>query len=386
MTCCLTFISHAHSQGLTLGNRPFYSFYQTAGGDYEKIWNEHCEDEESLGEYAYAMQHLAQEHWSTKHADDRIKWCRDACRDYFFLGGMKKVLEKDRRRKEHHHKRTEEARWLCNGSMNVNGNTNGNSISTSILSTLEDFHHNYYDLSHPGSNRYNTISLPFSGQLRLLDVGSCFNPFLDYDEFLSVGIDISPAVESVHKCDFLNLQLQQPLQVAPDTVNRYLRTLKSPVETLPKECFHVIVFSLLLSYFPSPYQRWICCQKAHQLLQMNGLLLIITPDSSHQNRNAGMIKSWRTAIESLGFTRWRYIKDTHLHYMAFRKTSHDPPSDMSGSEGGPDMLFIPQDFNEEVEESFFSDCLPKTESEIADLTAAFSELPSLCLGDASEFW
>lgn len=31
--------------------------------------------------------------------------------------------------------------------------------------------------------------------MRLLDVGSCFNPFLKFDEFLTVGIDIVPAVE-----------------------------------------------------------------------------------------------------------------------------------------------------------------------------------------------
>lgn len=33
------------------------------------------------------------------------------------------------------------------------------------------------------------------GRMRLLDVGSCFNPFLKFDEFLTVGIDIVPAVE-----------------------------------------------------------------------------------------------------------------------------------------------------------------------------------------------
>lgn len=33
------------------------------------------------------------------------------------------------------------------------------------------------------------------GRIRLLDVGSCFNPFLKFDEFLTVGIDIVPAVE-----------------------------------------------------------------------------------------------------------------------------------------------------------------------------------------------
>jgi hypothetical protein len=35
--------------------------------------------------------------------------------------------------------------------------------------------------------------------------------------------------------------------------------------------------------------------------------------------NAPMIKSWKKAIESLGFVRWHYIKLKHLHCMAFRK-------------------------------------------------------------------
>lgn len=40
---------------------------------------------------------------------------------------------------------------------------------------------------------YSSISQ--LGKMRLLDVGSCFNPFLRFDEFLTVGIDIVPAVE-----------------------------------------------------------------------------------------------------------------------------------------------------------------------------------------------
>ena len=32
-----------------------------------------------------------------------------------------------------------------------------------------------------------------------------------------------------------------------------------------------------------------------------------------------MMRSWKTAIEALGFRRWRYVKLDHLHCMAFRK-------------------------------------------------------------------
>ena len=58
----------------------------------------------------------------------------------------------------------------------------------------------------------------------------------------------------MYKCDFLSLETHEPLQVAPDTEKSFLNTLHSPIETLPKDLFHVVVFSLLLEYFPSPYQ------------------------------------------------------------------------------------------------------------------------------------
>ncbi|XP_072026370.1 S-adenosylmethionine sensor upstream of mTORC1-like isoform X2 [Amphiura filiformis] len=365
-TCCFSYFCPCPRGAFLL---------ETADGDFERIWVEHCEDEACLGEYAYAMQHLATEHWAAKHPDDRIKWCYHACKEYFFHGGLGKALDKDRRRKQHQLKKLEATQQIellgemCNNGREVvaHGNhCNGShDIRDSILECITE---------PRNSNQYNTIFIPFSGPLRLLDVGSCFNPFLEYPEFLSVGIDISPAVQSVHKCDFLNLQLQQPLQVAPDTVDTYLRTLKSPVETLPQQCFHVVVFSLLLSYFPSPYQRWLCCQKAHQLLQLNGLLLIITPDSSHANRHVDMVKSWKKVIESLGFTRCRYVKDTHLHFMAFRKTTLEPPSVVS-AEISPDMLYIPQDYNEDLEESVFLDDYPRSDDDDRRCSDLFSELP-----------
>ncbi|VTJ78135.1 Hypothetical predicted protein, partial [Marmota monax] len=217
--------------------------------------------------------------------------------------------------------------------------------------------------------------LQASGKIRLLDVGSCFNPFLKFEEFLTVGIDIVPAVESVYKCDFLNLQLQQPLQLAQDAIDAFLKQLKNPIDSLPGELFHVVVFSLLLSYFPSPYQRWICCKKAHELLVLNGLLLIITPDSSHQNRHAMMMKSWKIAIESLGFKRFKYSKFSHMHLMAFRKISLKTTSDLV-SRNYPGMLYIPQDFNSIEDEEYSNpSCYVRSDIEDEQLAYGFTELP-----------
>lgn len=306
-------------------------------GDFDKIWREHCEDEQTLSEYANAMKNLADNHWTKKcEGEGRIEWCRSVCQEYFLDGGLKKMIEKDE-------KSAAAAMGFTTATVNVQQH-----------STLPGL------LSQPG-------------KMRLLDVGSCFNPFLKFDEFLTVGIDIVPAVESVYKCDFLNLQLQPPLTLARDAVEAFLRQLHSPIDSLPAQLFHVVVFSLLLSYFPSPYQRWICCKKAHELLDLHGLLLIITPDSSHQNRHALMMRSWRVAVESLGFKRYKYVKYSHMHLIAFRKVSLATTSDLV-SRNYPEMLYIPQDFGNE-EDSEDIPVYARSEFEDDQMAWGFSELP-----------
>ncbi|XP_030282831.1 S-adenosylmethionine sensor upstream of mTORC1 isoform X2 [Sparus aurata] len=306
-------------------------------GDFDKIWREHCEDEQTLSEYALAMKNLADNHWTKKcEGEGRIDWCRSVCQEYFLDGGMKRMLEKD-----------EKSAALTMG------------------------------LTAASAQPHSTIPSSISqlGKMRLLDVGSCFNPFLKFDEFLTVGIDIVPAVESVYKCDFLNLQLQQPLQLAGDAVEAFLRQLHNPIDALPAQLFHVVVFSLLLSYFPSPYQRWICCKKAHELLELHGLLLIITPDSSHPNRHALMMRSWRVAVESLGFKRYKYVKYSHMHLIAFRKVCLATTSDLV-SRNYPEMLYIPQDFHSNEEEEC-ADVPVQVRSEFEDdqMAWGFTELP-----------
>ncbi|XP_028601327.2 S-adenosylmethionine sensor upstream of mTORC1 [Podarcis muralis] len=320
-------------------------------GDFEKIWREHCEDEETLCEYAEAMKNLADNHWTkTCEGEGRIEWCCSVSREYFQNGGKRKALEKDEKRAV---LATQSIQTMSIHPASKIEDSSENSNHSSIMD----------ELLHP------------SGKIRLLDVGSCFNPFLKFEEFLTVGIDIVPAVESVYKCDFLNLQIQQPLQLAQDAIDAFLKQLKNPIDSLPGELFHIVVFSLLLSYFPSPYQRWICCKKAHELLVLNGLLLIITPDSSHQNRHAMMMKSWKIAIESLGFKRFKYSKFSHMHLMAFRKISLKTTSDLV-SRNYPGMLYIPQDFNSIEEEEFSNNsCYIRSDAEDEQLAYSFMELP-----------
>lgn len=55
----------------------FYPPFPPIVGDFNKIWREHCEDEQTLSEYALAMKNLADNHWTKKYeGEGRIEWCR----------------------------------------------------------------------------------------------------------------------------------------------------------------------------------------------------------------------------------------------------------------------------------------------------------------------
>ena len=123
--------------------------------------------------------------------------------------------------------------------------------------------------------------------------------------------------------------MRAPLKSDAD-VNSYFEQLQQPsdekcisLDSFVAESCHVVVFSLLLEYLPTSQQRVACCQTAWKLLIVDGLLLIVTPDSRQQHRNHRFTRDWRKTIESVGFARCRYEKLQHLHCMAFRKLATD---------------------------------------------------------------
>lgn len=156
-------------------------------------------------------------------------------------------------------------------------------------------------------NIENIIHKPDS-PFYLLDVGSCYNPFQKYELFKVLPIDLAPAIENVVKCDFLLVPYSTKLNIS-----------KNICQALPLSSFDIVVFSLFLEYFPLPQQRYKCCKKAYNVLKSGGLLVIVTPDSSHASYNSILMKNWKISLASLGFWRIKYEKLTHLHCMVFRK-------------------------------------------------------------------
>jgi len=154
----------------------------------------------------------------------------------------------------------------------------------------------------------NIITYVSEKPFYLLDVGSCYNPFQKYSSFKVLPIDLAPAIENVVKCDFLTVPLSIKLNI-----------FENVCQTLPLSSFDIVVFSLLLEYFPLPRQRYKCCEKAYNLLKPGGLLVIVTPDSSHSMYNSVLMKNWKISLSNLGFWRIKYEKLTHIHCMVFKK-------------------------------------------------------------------
>ena len=107
-------------------------------------------------------------------------------------------------------------------------------------------------------------------------MGSCFDPFGNVDFMWTEAIDLSPANPKVYKCDFLTVPLTDDDEIW------FSRESRQTVTGLPKDRYDVVIFSLLLEYLPTPGLRYEAVRRAAELLTDYGILIIVTPDSSHQ--------------------------------------------------------------------------------------------------------
>ncbi|PSN54468.1 hypothetical protein C0J52_05541 [Blattella germanica] len=328
----------------------------------DEAWKEHCSKEDRLKEYAVAMKTLASVFWkenaedTTKSAQCRIEWVAEKCKHYFFGPEREILAEREAQRM----KTLKGSNWCLENCDHVSNSQTLRSVEVNVSLVNE-----------PG--------------LKLLDVGSCYNPFKVYPFFQVVPIDLAPASPDVFQCDFLNVDVATT--VKPETSQ--VSTLNC-ISELTSCSFDIVVFSLLLEYFPSPKQRYSCAFKAYQLLKPEGLLFIITPDSKHSSANAPIMKSWRIVLARLGFSRVYYEKLPHVHCMAYRKDIHPEISlhwatlalskqkyEILREAEGLSSLYIPQDFQEIVEENN-SLPFPKVERTNEDdekVVVMFSELP-----------
>lgn len=285
-----------------------------------KAWQEHCKKNSVLEKYAECMQKLATTHWAENCASDlsaatsRIKWTVDLCHNYFI-----DMTYVQYREKEHN-------------------------IANKIGVTLD-------------------IEESFLQPIKLIDVGSCYNPFADYDFFDVFAIDLCPANNTVLKCDFLQVSIGSKTIISADRV----------VEQLQNSYFDVVTFCFLLEYIPSSDLRITACEKAYSVLKPGGLLIINTPDSKHVGANSKIMKCWQYSLAIMGFTRIKYEKLTHMHCMAFRKAVYKDTAVRWASIHKESYMEyamqIPQDF------SINKDCPVATNTQISLKFEDFKELP-----------
>merc|ERR1719348_329278 len=166
----------------------------------------------------------------------------------------------------------------------------------------------------------------FTSKIKVLDVGSCYNPFEMFENLELTAVDIAPSTPSVIKCDFLRVEVGATTNISVD----------KKVYTLGKGDFNVVIFCMLLEYLPSTRQRFQCIKKSVELLSEDGLLCIVTPDSSHQAKNMHQIKAWRRGLQRMGMRNVAYHKSKHFHGIVCRKPSqivHDLTKEDSANEG-----------------------------------------------------
>ena len=181
--------------------------------------------------------------------------------------------------------------------------------------------------------------------VRLLDVGSCYNPFQHEAAFAVTALDLEPTCESVYCCDFLTMDVGppgsaavavlKPLQQEQEQQQKHkgqgvaaaegLPRSQHRLTCLPADTFDVVTISLVLSYLPTPQHRRDMLIKARALLQpppltsssgpasacpphRASLLLVMEKESVLHSgpRTEHFLRHWKTACAALGLDLLSY--------------------------------------------------------------------------------
>ena len=191
-----------------------------------EVWKSHVSNlfEDPIQEYALAMKQLSDEFWTN---ETRLKWLSDKLNLYFVESDHQRFFNRVNRR-------------------------------------LQD------------DSKLRENNLVQSELFSVLDVGSCHNPLLkclkNSEKFQLTAIDLSPACQTVLRGDFL----QVPVMKNDKNVIENQEMI-----SFAENSFDAVIFCLLLEYLPTAKLRLKAVEKAVDILKSFGLLLIVTPDSSH---------------------------------------------------------------------------------------------------------
>lgn len=223
-------------------------------------------DSSDLIMYGVAAQNMGDKQW----VQNGNKWVEQFSLEYFKCNGASKAFIKE----------------IKNfGHQNQISGTDCNTIASCINSKLAS-------VDYITNNSKTIPTSPYSNPIRLLDVGSCYNPFLHSTNahlYNITAIDLYPKHESVLECDFLALDITLPdtvpvyedLPISDTTVYNSsqiettssssfepsLRKTRRKLISLPAQSFDVITMCLVLNYIPDHIKREVMISKARMLLR-----------------------------------------------------------------------------------------------------------------------
>ncbi len=252
------------------------------------------------------------------------------------------------------------------------------------ISQLDDDSTNVLNHNHNNHKQSNKV--------RVLDVGSCYNPHKNQPKFDVLALDLMPTDKSVYKCDFLKVNILpygHGLDVDID-ISSNITDTSTDTDTntntdtgidrsvsagnlhgIPRNTFHALMLSLVLNYLPSPSQRADMIKIARQLLisppiaaaakatnsdsDINpppheaGILLIMEKGSILSGNQINgqhqlLLSHWKESITAMGFQLLTYqiknIGKLKYHLFAFKVADLKLPDIINNS---PCFLYCKND-------------------------------------------
>jgi hypothetical protein len=176
----------------------------------------------------------------------------------------------------------------------------------------------------------NQSFAPPNGVVRMIDVGSCYNPFGRDDAtatwLQALPVDLQPATPDVKACDWLKVNVTPACTLTWDDLRQASR-----ISDMPPGVADAVVMSYLLSFLPSASLRLRACRNARDCLRVGGALIVV-----EARRGAHRVNSWpsrwTTTLEHLGFRRVRLDMMAKSAALVFVREAKVLPSAVGVSE------------------------------------------------------
>ena len=252
--------------------------HKRQGGE---AWKKHVQQKDTLKEYAEAIKELAEVHWprarelrrqETGITVSRRQVTRETSERYF-TKEIQEWIEVDRK--------------------------NAKRLGIDVALNPDD---------------YKPWSVE-DRRLKLLDIGSCFDPYRPFEEFDVTALDLQPAAPDVHEADFFEVPILD--EVPPAEIGKPLQ--------LQRSSFDVIVSSFVVSYLPSSKMRFDMFARSLELLDTNGLMFMYTPcllsSKKTQHALAACYQSWSVALQLSGYAVYKSsVLSAPMTSLILRKT------------------------------------------------------------------